>query len=745
MNETTIDDTVLSNKTLTTNSNPSLLRAVSVPATSTSTLAKTPWYQQKFELYRDVIEEKVRDAYPELPQMYKLQPANIECSTMKGYDLDFSNDTVVIQYHPTPAISLVKSSMSRTLIYRTNKEFDKCSELLKNILSVQESRRNAKSSAVGELNRKKQQQLSINTRSKKPNRKAIVTKSSFVKTNINGNKETSEHRPSYSLNKNLHLTNGVTVEEPSFLKNRVSSSESHKHITHSPSPTQNIHQRLTSPLKTSSLTNNKSQNSLRRRTQNKEEFLRSSSCSDIQSLKSNFMHQQQKHCIIDQFITYLTRIRTISKQIRVRNSNHANDPECYHLWNELENSVSSALSYANDNIQFQLSLISLRREIIELRKQLQTTNVHLHEYDLTRRNDEQYVHLQKKFDTNQIQCTQLLLHNKELKTQCQLLQNKIDHLEQDNIRLIQRLTLKDLHSIVQCSQWISTNNDLLLDKEIIFLKEKLYHVYDDLATLLNQNHTLQISIREQDQQLLLYKQQINNLKQSAQKFLHNLDDQSIKEKIKQFLNHILIDQHYNEVSKNSLHLTPTKSISSAVKPSSILFEIPHKIATTSPSQPVTFRSHISPIVTINKHRPKLIFVTPTVLNDSNIVSKFQYKRNPTIDVTHCSSSTIDDADSILISSVSTSLSYEQRNHTTLYNSLPILSIPTTIDITKMTTTIGKQQIYNNESSPELDQISDLTSKIFSSGDEEDSLIGDNNISTSSSLTITSDAEKLMHI
>ncbi|CAF4788851.1 unnamed protein product, partial [Rotaria sp. Silwood2] len=307
-----------------------------------------------------------------------------------------------------------------------------------------------------------------------------------------------------------------------------------------------------------SLTNNKSQknslpSSLHHRRQTKEEFVRSSSCSDIQSLKSNFMHQEQKRFILDQFITYLIRIRTISKQIRAQNSNNVNDPECYHLWNELENFLSLALSYANDKIQFQLSLIPLQSEIIELRKiflkrQLQTTNIHLHEYDLTRRNDEQYAHLQKKFDTNQIQHTQLLLHNIELKTQCQLLKEKIDHLEQDNTHLIQRLTQNDLHSIAQCTPCISTNNDLLLQEEIIFLKEKLYHVYDDLAKLLHRNHTLQISIREQDQQLLLYKQQINNLRQSTQNLLHDLDDQSMREKIKQFLNNILIDQHHYEVS-----------------------------------------------------------------------------------------------------------------------------------------------------------------------------------------------------
>jgi hypothetical protein len=67
------------------------------------------------------------------------------------------------------------------------------------------------------------------------------------------------------------------------------------------------------------------------------------------------------------FITHLTHIQTISKQIRTRNSIKL-DPECYHLWNELEKSLSSALSYANHDIQLQLSLKPLQTEIIELRK-----------------------------------------------------------------------------------------------------------------------------------------------------------------------------------------------------------------------------------------------------------------------------------------------------------------------------------------------------------------------------------------
>ena len=47
----------------------------------------------------------------------------------------------------------------------------------------------------------------------------------------------------------------------------------------------------------------------------------------------------------------------------------------------------------------------------------------------------------KKFDTNHnLQHAQLLLENQELRTQCDLLQEKIDNLERTNIRLIQRLT-----------------------------------------------------------------------------------------------------------------------------------------------------------------------------------------------------------------------------------------------------------------------------------------------------------------
>lgn len=52
------------------------------------------------------------------------------------------------------------------------------------------------------------------------------------------------------------------------------------------------------------------------------------------------------------------------------------------------------------------------------------------------------VYRQTIFDTNHIQYTQSLLHNKELRTKCHILQDKIDHLERNNIHLIQRLTQK---------------------------------------------------------------------------------------------------------------------------------------------------------------------------------------------------------------------------------------------------------------------------------------------------------------
>lgn len=143
------------------------------------------------------------------------------------------------------------------------------------------------------------------------------------------------------------------------------------------------------------------------------------------------------------------------------------------------------------------------------------------------------VQMQKKFDATQTQCSQLILQNQELKGKCDLLQEKLDSLERTNIRLIQRWTQqvnlsclrfiekvsssssKDLRSLAERTGWVSTDNRFLLREEILLLKQKLYHVYDDLATLFNRNHSLEITFGEQKQQLLSYKQQYKYHRSSA--------------------------------------------------------------------------------------------------------------------------------------------------------------------------------------------------------------------------------------
>jgi hypothetical protein len=90
-----------------------------------------------------------------------------------------------------------------------------------------------------------------------------------------------------------------------------------------------------------------------------------------------------------------------------------------------------------------------------------------------------------------------------------------------------------------------------------------------------------------------------------------------------------------------------------------------------------------------------------------------------------------------VDSTMTPSSSQQRKYRKLHPTLPISTI---LDKIKQ-----YQQISRNESGPELDQISDLTLKMFGSGDEDDLPNGNMNISTSSSSSIPSDAEKLIHM
>lgn len=191
---------------------------------------------------------------------------------------------------------------------------------------------------------------------------------------------------------------------------------------------------------------------------------------------------------------------------------------------------------------------------------------------------------------------------------------------------------------------------------------------------------------------------------------------------------------------HQIHVTPSKPVNS----SSLYFASPQKsnVILTSCQPTATRRTHAYPTKTTDKFRPKSLFVTPTILNDSNVLSRFRNHRDPTVDITQYSSSTIDDADSTLTSSSSSiSLCYPQRKRSNLYNSLPTLTQSSNVDLPK---TSKSRQIYNNESGPELDEISNLTSKLFSSEDEADIPIRDVNVSTSSSSTPStrfSDAER----
>lgn len=117
-----------------------------------------------------------------------------------------------------------------------------------------------------------------------------------------------------------------------------------------------------------------------------------------------------------------------------------------------------------------------------------------------------------------------------------------------------------------------------------------------------------------------------------------------------------------------------------------------------------------------KLRPQSLFITPNVLNDSNALSKLENHRLG--NSCSSSSSTIDDADSTIVSFPSTALLAQQRKRSMLFNSFPSLI---------------RTNNYFNESGHELDQISDLTSKMFGSDDDEEDLRKDLiHFSTSSS-------------
>ena len=128
---------------------------------------------------------------------------------------------------------------------------------------------------------------------------------------------------------------------------------------------------------------------------------------------------------------------------------------------------------------------------------------------------------------------------------------------------------KDLHSIAKRTEWISTDDRFVLREEILFLKEKLYHVYDDISILFNRNQQLEKSVQQQKQQISLYKQQFeyiasffflyyfntkkkqmnflfffhSDLKGTARDILDDLNHRVVEEKLRTFFNKILSEQN----------------------------------------------------------------------------------------------------------------------------------------------------------------------------------------------------------
>lgn len=168
-----------------------------------------------------------------------------------------------------------------------------------------------------------------------------------------------------------------------------------------------------------------------------------------------------------------------------------------------------------------------------------------------------------------------------------------------------------------------------------------------------------------------------------------------------------------------------------VNPSLHLFETPHKLFPTSsnhlPSETTNQCRDNRPNPPMKKLRPKSLFITATVLNDATALSKFHQNRSSNSKenlLNSSSSSTICDAESLVTSS--SSFKQNQMKRLTFYNSLPTLNLPLTKDFHDA----RLFELNANESGPELDQISDLTSKMFSSAEDE-STVGVNSLSNSS--------------
>ncbi|CAF0749760.1 unnamed protein product [Didymodactylos carnosus] len=742
----------------------------------------------------------------------------------------------------------VVKCMPRTLVQKTNKEFDKCAELLRNILSVQELRRSSKSnnveSKVHQRKKGNQKPAKGNVIQKSPTKStanderrspyshptttrdynSVKTEDLKIRSPGKSRRTIVNNAPNTSngIHDSAHRTNGVSVSSATATVNEINQTTATR---------RNLLSSLTSSLVNEK--NNRRTSPTKQRLNHKKENIlyRSSSCGDIPrrdhhhqqtvhsslslSLQSKYMSNMSIYrtkLVVNEITAHLTNVKQISKELKLRVGGEKQDKDMLRLWEQLEQSITFALTYTDDhgiNVDLQMALQPLRNEIVDLRRQLRTANASSREHEVNQRNIEereqlanaQCHHLQKKLELSQTHLTNLLFSNQEIKAKCETLQEKLAILEKENIQLIERWTQQDLRSSLKnrtsLTKLDSDNAHFLLRKQLITLKDKVYHLYEDLGYAHKRNNTMEMDNIEKSKEIQQYKQHINDLKQMSQFLMQDLENITVHirsmfsidllQKLTKLL--MTIEQfsiHKSVKTTNSMNLHASNSyLKTAIIP---VLETPQRLSNNQHEQTTKLRLKqplfVSPHATVTH---------TTILNDlgsyqlyPNRTSAYDEIKqkiippqtqptylNNTITVQDSSPSsssraTIYDADSTLSSSdgyitavikqvqkyssnstVGGFVYQTDKKSTTLYNSLPTLTNEETVTTnvgasrpSAFTVVPASNQRYNNRQSADLndsdgdfDQISDLTSKIFSNNDEDEV---ENDIESSSLSTVPSE-------
>ena len=179
------------------------------------------------------------------------------------------------------------------------------------------------------------------------------------------------------------------------------------------------------------------------------------------------------------------------------------------------------------------------------------------------------------------------------------------------------------------------------------------------------------------------------------------------------------------------------SVSSAVNARVQPFERSKRKMTCLP--PHASQSRATSMPSAVRTRPKSLQIIPTILNDSQTTRDFDAELNAPLCLTSCSSSTIDDADSNLTSSLHASATTPGRRQrrSSFYHSYPLLNLSSSNPIRQGDN--PELSTSYDHSDGELKQISDLTSKLF--GSSEDLSLEDRSLSSS---MLSRDAEQTLH-